>query len=194
MAMTSAQRHGWFVIPGLQTGHRHLADQLLGLEDALLECKGKTVLDLGCAEGLISHEFARRGAASVHGVEVIEAHMMVAMSLGQGLSCTFECANLNKVVVAPTPPRRYDIVLALAVLHKLWDPHKGVEWAARSAGELLLLRTGRRYEGETMVSKRTTMKRCHVPTILKGHGFVLEKVAPGSKEHDESIQYWRRTA
>jgi 16S rRNA G966 N2-methylase RsmD len=42
-----------------------LEEQLRGLEPMLSEVKGKTVLDIGCAEGLIAREVLERGAAKV---------------------------------------------------------------------------------------------------------------------------------
>ena len=51
---------GWFVTDG-RAGDRTLAQQLVGLDK--INVQGATVLDVGCAEGLISIEMAKRGAA-----------------------------------------------------------------------------------------------------------------------------------
>ena len=67
---------GWFNIPD-RPGPRTVAQQLLGLDQLFVECKGKTCLDVGCAEGMISIELARRGAIAVHGVEVSKRRVKV---------------------------------------------------------------------------------------------------------------------
>ena len=48
-------KQGWFSTKG-RLGDRTLKQQLMGLDPLFAECKGKTVLDVGCAEGLISIE------------------------------------------------------------------------------------------------------------------------------------------
>jgi 2-polyprenyl-3-methyl-5-hydroxy-6-metoxy-1,4-benzoquinol methylase len=64
---------GWLSVPGIREhADRTLAEQMLGLDKAVAECKGKRVLDLGCAEGLIGLEFAKAGAVNVVGIESLQ--------------------------------------------------------------------------------------------------------------------------
>ena len=90
---------GWFVIDGLQAGDRTLAQQMLGMEAALAEARGKRVLDLGCAEGLIALEFLKAGAAQVTGIECNPATAAVTrrLFLPHGEACTIIEGNLNTV-------------------------------------------------------------------------------------------------
>ena len=186
-------RHGWFVVPGVQTGDRTLATQLQGLEPALAECAGKTVLDIGCAEGLLSFEFARRGATSVHGMDIIEGHLEVAQELVGTLPCTFEHADLGKLSAEVSRPERsHDIVLALAMVHKLWSPRKGLQYVSRRAKDLLLMRVGKRHLDDIIISKRNNMNAVRIREVLDAEGFVLEKTVAGSSEFGEAVQYWRR--
>jgi trans-aconitate methyltransferase len=84
----------------------------------LSTCAEKTILDIGCAEGLIAMELARRGARHVHGIEIVPGHLKVAHALRGDLACTFEHADANTYL----PRAEYDIILMLAILHKLKDP------------------------------------------------------------------------
>jgi 2-polyprenyl-3-methyl-5-hydroxy-6-metoxy-1,4-benzoquinol methylase len=68
---------GWFTTAE-RPGDRTLDQQLCGLDGLQHECAGKTVLDVGCAEGLISHYLARLGARSVYGIEIVPGHVDMA--------------------------------------------------------------------------------------------------------------------
>ncbi len=80
------------------------------------------MLDVGCAEGLISFKCSEEGAESVHGVEIVPDHVEAARRFAAKRSipkhCTFEVGDANVY----TPRQPYDIILMLAVLHKLRDP------------------------------------------------------------------------
>lgn len=127
--------HGWFVTPD-RPGDRTLEQQMTGLGPLLAEVEGKTLLDVGCAEGLISIECARAGAASTFGFDYFEWHLPISESLAQGLPCKFARLDANEW----NPPEQYDIVLLLAVLHKLKDPTAACEKFAGAARDLCVIR------------------------------------------------------
>lgn len=180
-------RKGWFIIPGVQSGDRTLEEQMLALRPALKIAADKTVLDIGCAEGLVSAEFAKV-AAHVHGIEYSEAHLSVARKLFDGhANLTFERCDLNK----PPPVRQFDIVLALGVCHKLADPAVGVHFAAQSAREYLLLRSGVR-ESKGVINSKISGKKVHAHKILQDYGFTLEQRVYGHPKWNEEVQYFRR--
>jgi cyclopropane fatty-acyl-phospholipid synthase-like methyltransferase len=188
---------GWLKVPGIRPdGDRTLAEQMLGLNRALAECKGKTVLDLGCAEGLIGLEFAKAGAARVVGIEVLDTHLDVAREACAGYQqMEFIGAHLGLWVDAHPEPEKFDIVLALGIIHKLEDPEIPLKWAALSARSLLCFRapayiekSGRDY----LVKAKHSDNRCNVPKTMRAAGFVDEGVIPGVR--GESVQYWRRRA
>ena len=181
-------RKGWFIIPGVQDGIVTLADQMIALWSAVAECKGKTVLDLGCAEGLIGREFARAGARSVVGLDSISEHLQVAREQCAGLPMTFLLANLNEPrVVYPA-----DIVLCLNVAHKLRDPAVAIRFAADSATDLLLLRSGRASDARGIIKGKHFGITCDSRAILRERGFVLERAADGPMDRPEPVEYWRR--
>jgi 2-polyprenyl-3-methyl-5-hydroxy-6-metoxy-1,4-benzoquinol methylase len=84
-------KQGWFRIPGEVDGPRTLKEQMLGLGPALAEANGKTVCDLGTAEGLIALEFAKAGAASIYGCDYNAEMVETARSLvDRDLNVCFE--------------------------------------------------------------------------------------------------------
>lgn len=184
-------RHGWFVIPGVQSGDRTLEEQLVALQPALEACRGKTVLDLGCAEGLIAREFVRAGAAKVLGVESVDTHLQVAREVCKGTKgLAFMAKNLNRL----PPVMAFDFVLALGVIHKLHDPERGLRWAAACARELLLVRSGRgeRDRDGIIHSKHRPGMKVDRDAVLKECGFVYERTVEGPPEREEDVQYWRK--
>ncbi len=190
--MEIALRHGWLKIPGVQGGERTLAEQLRALRPALAEASGKWVLDLGCAEGLIGLEFAKAGAARVLGIEREAAHLAVARRLCTGAGYLIKLKQFNLKQADPARPLAYDIVLALGIIHKLELPERGLRWAARSARELLLLRSGRGSVNGIIRGKFSRVA-CDAAAVLRDEGLLLEKTVDGAAWRDEPVEYWRRT-
>jgi SAM-dependent methyltransferase len=185
---------GWFEIPGVQHGDRTLDEQLLGLDAALAEAAGKRVLDLGCAEGLIAARFIEAGAQLVHGVEIRPQFLVAAQSiagrghpnLGHGLTVDFGDLNegLPKWLAPP-----YDMVLALAILHKLRYPTVALQRMAKACLGLLVIRLPLGSQGE-FGSKHFRNQRCDLRAELPALGFRLERDAEGPR--GERVHYWRR--
>ena len=71
-----------------------------------------TVLDVGCAEGLISAKVAKR-VANVHAIDVSEHRVRLAKSLSL-TNVTFEVADFANL----QPKQPYDVTLLLSVLGK----------------------------------------------------------------------------
>lgn len=183
-------RKGWFILDG-QTGDRTLDEQMLGITRAIAECGGKRVLDLGCAEGLISREFARAGAAHVHGVDVVVEHIEVAKRLCEGLAnVSFDVGHLGRMAQPEAP---YEIVLALGVAHKLPEPRVGIRYAAAASSDLVLVRMSRRMgskrNAHVLQSKRGPGS-CNVTDEMSAAGFRLEHIDLGPRE--ETVHYYRK--
>lgn len=193
--MEGAERmKGWFKVPGIRPdGDRTVNEQMLGLDRALAECKGKRVLDLGCAEGCISAAFARAGAAEVVGIELLAEHLNVARKVCKGLPVRFICAHLQDHVGRHPMPAQFDIVLALGIIHKLEDPNVPMIWAARAAGDLLCFRAPAKTEksgNDYLIKSKFGTASCNVPKTMRAHGFTDEGTVNGVR--GEAVQYWRR--
>lgn len=183
-------RRGWFDIPGEQSGERTVAEQLKGVEPALSSCAGKTVLDLGCAEGMISKAFLDRGASAVLGVEWNESFFERAAAKICDPRMLFMRRDLNEMDAAFRDRAPSDIVLALAIVHKLRDPGAALTAFAGFSRERLVIRLPlgsdgvlRWKHGRTNCDSREVMPRC---------GFRLEQVLPGPR--GERVQHWIREA
>lgn len=173
------------------SGHRSLDEQMLGLKHALELAKGKTVLDLGCAEGLISKEFAKAGASLVLGVEVIKEFVSAAVESCKGYSnVSFMLANLDDKVNTPVI-NKYDIVLALAIIHKAHNPIEYLQFSMDScaAEGLLVIRYPVNASNGILKSKHTNVA-CDVAGTLVSSGFTMAGKYAGPR--GEEVEYWRK--
>ena len=177
---------GWFVTP-VRDGDRTLAQQMTGLTPLLSMVEGKTVLDVGCAEGLIALEVAQAGAALVDGIEIVHSHVGHARQFAtqRGLeNVRFHGADANEW----NPSRRYDVVLLLAVLHKLRNPSERAGVFADWANEWVVIRLPP--SGAVIVDERSKNEPHDIARVMKRAGFymAIETVGP----FDEWLAYYRR--
>jgi trans-aconitate methyltransferase len=181
----AGSKPGWFTTDG-RPGDRTLQDQLKGLDLLFAECAGKTILDAGSAEGLISIELAKRGAAvAVHGVEIVPAHVAVGNRLKGPLPVTLEVGDLNSWA----PRRSYDIVIALAILQKVRDPSALAKRLADAARDTVVLRLPPA-EAPDVVDERSGFVRHRIADVLEHCGFELSSTAEGHLS--EWVGYFRR--
>lgn len=180
--MANANLKGWFSTPG-RPGDRTLDQQLLGLKPLLAEVRGKRVLDVGCAEGLIAGALYDAGAKSVLGVDIVAAHVQVARELADG--CDFMVADANDF----RPLLEYDIALMLAILHKLRDPTECCKRIVKSCSDLCVIRLPE--AGAVIHDARSGGRRHDIRAAMKESGFELERCARGS--FSEWVGYFRRT-
>jgi SAM-dependent methyltransferase len=181
---------GWFAIPGVQAGDRTIEEQLLGLEPMLATVRGKSVLDLGCAEGLISRECLVSGASRVIGMDSNRGFIerANAMRLDPHVA-TFVVSDLNRVEQDDEACCHSDVVLMLAILHKLQDPARSLSAWAGFAHERLVIRLPIGSDG-VVAHKHGRDKRVDTRRALPRMGFRLEQVLPGPR--GELVQHWLR--
>jgi SAM-dependent methyltransferase len=193
---------GWFVIPGVQHGVRDLRERTDPLRPLLAHTRGATILDLGCAEGMISKWLVDEGRARlVHGLELHPPYVETARKMmpRPQYKARFDVCDLNHferdTATAGLLPG-YDIVLALNVIQKLFDPRAMLLKAAGYAnkffvysGPAAVIRDNRSNFVEVDVQKEllNTFKLIHVAKGEKskktreGHlgiRLIFERIAP----------------
>jgi SAM-dependent methyltransferase len=183
--MAQQKVKGWFWTPG-RPGDRTIGDQMKGLNWLCDNCAGKSVLDIGCAEGLISIEMAKLGAVAVHGVEIVPQHVEVANRVRGDLPVTFEVADANTW----RPKRSYDIVIALALLHKLRNPTAACAAFAEAAREAVVLRLPPEH-APTIVDERSKNEPHYIGKTMERAGFKLRESSYGG-HFGEWVGVWTR--
>jgi SAM-dependent methyltransferase len=100
-------------------------DRLAGLDPLLEAARGVSVLDIGSCDGLVSYEFARRGARLVHGFERDPSDVHFARRLFRDVPVEWSFTEADLAVTGREIERRhgsgllerYDVVLFLGVYH-----------------------------------------------------------------------------
>lgn len=177
----------------MKNGPRTLAEQMQGLADALKQAEGCSVLDLGCAEGYIGMEFAKAGASAVQGIEFnpdLVEYGRAQMSRHPALPFELVQADLADIIAAPARPQ-WDVVLALAILHKLKDPATGVRYCCETARELIIIRLPIGSTG-LLRCKYAPHAQCDLRDEMPRLGWRRVHKAPGPR--GEWVHYYRRTA
>ena len=176
----------WFTV-GNVPGDRTLAQQMVGLDRLMKAVPGKTVLDCGCAQGLISIEMARAGAKYVHGVEILQPFVHTAwQQAGEMENIGFERGDMN----AWQAPWQFDVVTALAILQKLRDPCAVASMLADTAREMIVIRTPPGKDPWTLPPERGRTVPHNIGAVLRGRGWKLSEQLAGT--FGEVIGYWER--
>lgn len=164
----------WFKLDGAK-GDRTFEQQLIGLEQLWPWVKGASVLDVGCAEGLIAIECERQGAENVLGVELRGDAVKRANELARNRTASFLQADANVFTVAPLS---FDVVLMLAILHKLRDPSEAFERYLRSCRTLAVVRL-RHNDWPVLRDARSGNRPYDLSVVSKRCGFHLADVRRG---------------
>lgn len=182
---------GWFDLPN-RPGDRKFEDQLKGLDEIFEFAKGKHVLDAGCAEGLISLEFLKRAAASVHGIELVPGRVALATKFAVNRYTSqlakFEVGDMNTW----RPSQQYDVVIGLAILHKLKDPGRAAVALANAAREWVVWRLPPATR-HVIVDRRSGHAPVDIKALTEGCGFV-EVSSECDGPLGEWIGYYKRVA
>lgn len=136
-------KHGWFEIDGVQTGEHRLEGRLQGLHTLAKFVPGASILDLGCAEGLIGAWLHAHGGRLLDGVDANRDLLATARKLySDDPTIRFFYVDLNRehFSFVPTPLLpSYDIVLCLCLAHKFREPREFLTKAAQLCNKYFAL-------------------------------------------------------
>ncbi len=103
-------------------GKSSAENRLVALQDLLADAAGRTVLDLGCAEGLIAEKFLEAGAHHVTGFDIKPVRIATARRLMPTRRARFEVGDLGDWQAFERThdlSAQYDIVLFLGIYQHL---------------------------------------------------------------------------
>lgn len=98
--------------------------RLDGVGDILTRAREASVFDIGCSRGQVGNDFVNNGATVLHGCDIDPDSVNCARNWFhdfRAVQCKFEVVDLSKGASALSAfgNQKYDIVLMLAVYHKL---------------------------------------------------------------------------
>ena len=92
-------------------------------------CKNATILDIGCAEGILGRYLLQRGAQLVHGVDISNDRILAAKARfinDPMFMVCFDVSNFEKFESLDFILDSYDIVLFLGVYHHIMEKVRDV--------------------------------------------------------------------
>jgi len=188
-------RKGWFKIHGVQDGDRTLEQQLRGLAPLVYNISGKSVVDFGCAEGLIAKHLLECGAKSVVGFEIVEDHVVEAKRqcadfMHSPPMAVFHCRDLHDYVgIESMIKAPVDVVLMLALLHKLREPSDFLAYVVEKlAPRELVIKTAGATPGYVM-HPRSKDRRFDLVKLLRGEYDLVDRT---DGPLDEWTGYFKR--
>lgn len=158
----------WHQTIGKQKGEGFNVKMLEILKE-VFKVKGKSVIDLGCAEGAFCKEALEKGADSVIGID-INPEMLEKLSSWLKRKTKKNQAKLSTILGDFTGMDigMADIVLCLNVLRQTAEPTGALVQACASAGELIITNAYKKAEGAKLLSVE------QVSEILESQSFAVE--------------------
>ena len=100
--------------------------------------KNKIILDIGCSDGFFSNQIAKMGAKKVYGIDFNKSRIERAKFASKILnikSTDFSVKNLYDIKITK---KKYDLILALGILHRVPDIYKFIETCTKISHQVLI--------------------------------------------------------
>jgi 2-polyprenyl-3-methyl-5-hydroxy-6-metoxy-1,4-benzoquinol methylase len=159
------------------------------LEELFVKAAPKTLLDVGCGEGVLTHEWAKRVDGQVVGIDLDDPHLHAEWEKRQAPNLEYRVLKAENM---PFEDKSFDVASAIEVLEHVPDPEHTVAEMARVASRHLLVSVPRepiwralnmargayvRDLGNTPGHVNHWSKRSFVQ-LLSRHGEVVEARSP----------------
>ena len=145
--------------------------------DQHAQLAGKTVLDVGCGGGILSESMARRGAASVLGVDMAELSLQTAQAhadAGRVANVAYRCVSVEDL--AAEMPQAFDVVTCMEMLEHVPDPASIIHACAKLA----------KADGWVFFSTINRNPKSYLHAVL-GAEYVLNLVPKGTHDWQKFI-------
>jgi 2-polyprenyl-3-methyl-5-hydroxy-6-metoxy-1,4-benzoquinol methylase len=106
------------------------------LEELFVKAAPKTLLDVGCGEGVLTHEWAKRVDGQVVGIDLDDPHLHAEWEKRQAPNLEYRVLKAENM---PFEDKSFDVASAIEVLEHVPDPeHTVAEMARVARGHLLV--------------------------------------------------------
>ena len=187
-----AREAEYFLAPNLNLfGKWPLDVRLNGLQSFMESCSGKTILDLGAAEGAIALNCLESGAKLVHGFELdpdrvsratqlCKAHANIAKFRAANLDSWNDFLDANADVLL----NQYDVVCYLGLHHHLNANTRNIhfEQILKMAKDTFVIRTPHEtFEGDQLAQ------------VIRSHGFLpVDEISDDNRTSAGGVKIFRR--
>lgn len=155
--------------------------------DALVQLRGKRVLDVGCGGGLLTEAMAQRGA-QVTGIDVAPSSLQVAQLHLHESRLNVDYHNVTAEHFAQQQPQTFDVVTCMEMLEHVPDPASIVRACAQ------LAKPG----GHVILSTLNRNPKSYLFAVV-GAEYLLRMLPKGTHDYRKFIrpselESWARTA
>ena len=106
------------------------------LEELFVKAAPKTLLDVGCGEGVLTHKWAKRVDGQVVGIDLDDPHLHAEWEKRQAPNLEYRVLKAENM---PFEDKSFDVASAIEVLEHVPDPeHTVAEMARVARGHLLV--------------------------------------------------------